>query len=415
MIELKLPELGEDIETAEVSRLLVREGDVIKAEQNVMELDSDKASFPLPSPYAGKVAKVRVKEGDTVSVGQTVLVIEETDTARTPAADKPAGDGKAAKAPPPEKRPPEKAAAPKNARPPVPAGPATRKLARELGVNLAEVAGSESGGRITRDDVKDHVRRRLTAAPQRAELGTVEPALPDFSRWGPVKRQALNALARTSAQRLILAWRMVPHVTQHDLADITTLEEARKRFNETHEGVKPKLTVTALALRAAVVALKAYPHFNSSFDPATSEVILKAYYHLGVAVDTEHGLLVPVIRDVDRKTILALAQELAELAEKARKRSLTRNEMEGSTFTITNLGGIGGTAFTPIVNYPEVAILGMSRASWQTLPRAQQSQNRLLLPLSLSYDHRVINGADGARFLGKVAQLLSDPFTLFTV
>ncbi len=460
MAELKLPELGENVETAEIIRLLVSEGDEIKPEQNVMELESEKAAFPLPSPNAGKVAKIRVKEGDTVSVGQTLLEIEETKGAATPkeatpkketpaekkeapaekevAAEEKEEEEKPENAPgaqePPARREPpaaEKRDGKKEAEgreheeagkdgaaakepskeaakdeqrreggkaPPVPAGPATRRLARELGVDLHEVAGSESGGRITREDVKAHVRQRLTA------LAEIEAAaLPDFTRWGAVQRQRLRPSARTAAERLSLAWRVVPHVTQHESADITALERARRRYNRERQA---HLTVTALVIRAVVAALKAYPQFNSSFDAATGELIVKEYYHIGVAVDTEHGLFVPVLRDADRKTTLQLAAELAELADKARNRTLAAQEMEGSSFTITNLGGLGGTGFTPIIHYPEVAILGMSKARWHA------SRRRLRLPLSLSYDHRVINGADGVRFITKVAELLSGTFEL---
>jgi pyruvate dehydrogenase E2 component (dihydrolipoamide acetyltransferase) len=219
-------------------------------------------------------------------------------------------------------------------------------------------------------------------------------------------------LAKTAAERLAASWSLVPHVTQHELADITELEAARARYNEQHAGSQPKITMTALALKAAVVALQAQPQFNSSLDAAAGELIVKDYYHLGVAVDTPHGLLVPVLRDVDRKTVVALAGELAELAERARNRRLRPEEMEGATFTISNLGGIAGTAFTPIVNYPEVAILGIARADWRLVPRNGSSQARLLLPLSLSYDHRVIHGADGARFVRKLAELVADPFRL---
>lgn len=493
MVELKLPELGENVETAEVSRLLVSEGDVIQAEQNVMELDSEKASFPLPCPHAGKVAKIHVKEGDTVSVGQTLLEIEETEAAEAREEPRP-GAGKEEKEKgeaedrrkkrpkeeedTPEKEAPEKRPAtrekparreaaekkelpterPREApkkrevakaekarpeeevpetkdqkkavpaketpaaregaevdqrkkgerKPPAAAGPATRRLARELGVDLDEVEGSEQGGRITREDIKAHVRRHLSAAPGGIEV----PPLPDFGRWGTVKRQRLNPVARTAAERLSLAWRLVPHVTQHELADITELEAARERYNQKRPDGQPKITVTVLALQAAVAALKAAPQFNSSFDPATGELVVKEYYHVGVAVDTERGLLVPVIRDADRKTMVELAAELATLAEKARNRSLAPEEMEGGTFTITNLGGIGGTAFTPIVNYPEVAILGIARARWDRVLHDGKTARRLLLPLSLSYDHRVINGADGVRFIGKVAELLSGAFKL---
>jgi pyruvate dehydrogenase E2 component (dihydrolipoamide acetyltransferase) len=293
---------------------------------------------------------------------------------------------------------------------PVPAAPATRRLARELGVDLHDIAGSEVGGRITREDVKSYARSRLSETPSGA---STSPALPNFEKWGAVKRQRLNRIARTGAERLSIAWRLIPHVTQHELADITELEAARQEYNKSLPEGTPKITVTALAIRAAVIALKAYPHFNSSFDAPAQELILKQYFHIGIAVDTEHGLLVPVLRDADRKTVVQIAHDLAELAKKARERSLGLDAMEGGTFTITNLGGIGGTAFTPIINYPEVAILGISKARWECVPRDNgETSRRLLMPLSLSYDHRVINGADGARFVGKLANLLSVSFRL---
>jgi pyruvate dehydrogenase E2 component (dihydrolipoamide acetyltransferase) len=457
MVAFKLPQFGENVDTAEVTRLLVAEGDVVRAEQAVMELESEKASFPLPCPYAGKVAKLHVKEGDTISVGQTVLEIDEAVASESPRTDgqsapaAPTGEARskiAVKAPASTAEKAEKAEkiehasrasdsdgreavqekAPKHSqaetppkgpaparsesdskrdasRPPAPAGPATRRLARELGVDLFEVAPSQPG-RITREDVKAHVRKRLSAAP-----GLEAPRLPDFQRWGPVRRQRLGLMARTAAGRLSAAWRIVPHVTQHELADVTDLETARELFNK-ERGAPPKITVTVLALRAVVAALKAFPHFNSSLDAGTGELIIKEYYHIGVAVDTEQGLLVPVLRDVDRKSVLELAAELTDLADKARRRALTPQSMEGGTFTISNLGGIGGAGFTPIVNYPEVAILGIARARWQPVVIAGNTVNRLMLPLSLSYDHRVINGADGARFVGKIAQLLAGPFQL---
>jgi pyruvate dehydrogenase E2 component (dihydrolipoamide acetyltransferase) len=486
MIELKLPELGENIESAEVIRLLVSEGDVIKADQNVLELESEKAAFPLPTTHAGKVTKIRVKEGEAVTVGQALLDIEEAESAEAQPSEeeqRPAareakseaqlGDGKKEaptgkeklggkrgsakvrpakaeaakeKEPPyaePEKREeaeeeasqpeeevgeqedrkkenrpkepsPKKEAAPERARHevesrlPAAAGPATRRLARELGVDIHDIIGSEPGGRITREDVKAYVRQRLGAAPRGLEV----PPLPDFGRWGTVKRQRLNRLNRTAAERLSLAWRAIPHVTQHELADITDLEAARVQYNQNLVEGKPKITVTVLAIQAAVSALRTFPQFNSSFDPTAGELIVKEYYHIGVAVDTEQGLLVPVLRDADRKRTVELAAELAELAQKARDRALAPEEMQGGTFTITNLGGIGGTAFTPIINYPEVAILGISRSRWEEVPRDGTEARRLLLPLSLSYDHRVINGADGARFVLRIAQLLSSAFEL---
>jgi pyruvate dehydrogenase E2 component (dihydrolipoamide acetyltransferase) len=441
MISFKLPELGENIDAAEVTRLLVKEGDAVAAEQSVMELESEKASFPLPAPQAGKVARIHVKEGDTIHVGQPLLDIEEAAAGKpTPRGESSSPEGKTTERDKPtprgessspegkttdQKRPEEKShavepakapsapspdgAAPSEKRPPAPAGPATRKLARELGVDLFHVSGSGASGRITCDDVKAYVQRRMTApAAQTVEA----PPLPDFARFGPVRRQRLSVLARTAAERLSLAWRMIPHVTQHDLADITDLEAARMQFNQQNPAPKPKITMTVLAVRAVVAALKSFPHVNSSLDAGSGELILKDYYHIGVAVDTPHGLLVPVLRDADKKTLVELAAELAELAGKARGKALMPGHMEGGTFTISNLGGIGGTAFTPIVNYPEVAILGMSRASRQFVSRDGKPVERLLLPLSLSYDHRVVNGADAARFITRVAELLAGPFQL---
>ena len=290
----------------------------------------------------------------------------------------------------------------------MPAGPATRRLARELGLNLANIPGTGSGGRITLEDVA----RAVSAGGSGGGRGLVEPPLPDFASFGPTDRQAYSKLQKTVANNLSLAWQIIPHVTQHDLADITETEAARKHFVETAPKGVAKITMTALALKAVVACLKEFPHFNSSYDTAKAELVLKRYYHIGIAVDTPNGLVVPVIRNVDQKSVLQLAAEMTELAAKARDRKLQVSEMQGGTFTITNLGGIGGTSFTPIVNYPEVAILGMSRSQKQLQIRDGEVVERLMLPLSLSYDHRVINGADAARFVGKLVTLLSDAFRL---
>jgi pyruvate dehydrogenase E2 component (dihydrolipoamide acetyltransferase) len=420
MAEFKLPELGENIEEAEVIRLLISEGDEIQADQAVMEVESDKAATSLPCPLAGKVARIHVAEGETIRVGQTLLSVEEKEAAE----ESPSSDG--------EEQPPEdgqehepgeeapavgadgKASGSQQSGDrglPVPAGPATRKRARELGVQLEEVQGTGPGGRIVREDVEKAARQR-----QGTPRGQAVPPLPDFSRWGPVRRQRLNRLARTTAERLSLSWQLVPHVTQHELADITRLEASRQRYDRHRSQGQPKITLTVLAVKAAVAALQAYPRFNSSFDSESGELILKDYFHIGVAVDTEEGLLVPVLRDADRKSTSELARELAELADKARRRKLAAEEMEGGTFTVTNLGGIGGIAFTPIVYYPQVAILGLARTRSRRGRRSRRNsrRGRLELPLSLSYDHRVINGADGARFIEKLADLLAEPFTLMT-
>jgi pyruvate dehydrogenase E2 component (dihydrolipoamide acetyltransferase) len=290
----------------------------------------------------------------------------------------------------------------------LPAGPATRRLARELGLNLGSIPGTGSGGRITLEDVA----RAAAGGASSGSRSIAEPPLPDFANFGAVDRQPYTKLQKTVATNLSLAWQVIPHVTQHDLADITETEAARKHFTETAPKGSPKVTMTALAMKAVVACLKEFPHFNSSYDSSKAELVLKRYYHIGVAVDTPTGLVVPVIRNVDQKSVIQLAAELTELAGKARDRKLQVSEMQGSSFTITNLGGIGGTGFTPIVNYPEVAILGMSRSQKQLQLQSGEVVERLMLPLSLSYDHRVINGADAARFLVKLANLLSDSFRL---
>jgi pyruvate dehydrogenase E2 component (dihydrolipoamide acetyltransferase) len=276
-----------------------------------------------------------------------------------------------------------------------------------MGIDLALVAGSAPGGRVTQEDVKLYVRQLALNPGSRGGLRSAPP-LPDFERWGPIERKPLEPVRRRTAEQMSLSWAMVPHVTQHDQADITELEAFRKQ----QEGKGPKLTITAFALKAAAVVLRELPQVNASLDEAAGQLVLKRYFHLGVAVDTERGLLVPVVRDVDKKSVHALAEELADLAERARQKKLQADDMRGGTFTVTNLGGIGGTGFTPIVNYPEVAILGLARGRWQPTIRDGQIVPRLILPLSLSYDHRVIDGADAARFARRLAELLENPLLM---
>jgi pyruvate dehydrogenase E2 component (dihydrolipoamide acetyltransferase) len=290
----------------------------------------------------------------------------------------------------------------------VPASPATRLLAREFGVELAQVRGSGPHGRVTPEDIKAYVRELAAGVTARPGHGVAVPALPDFSRWGEIEHRPLDTIRRETARQMSLAWSMVPHVTQHDQADITDLEAFRKA--QPADG--PRLTVTAFAIKASAIALREFPQFNSSLDVAHDQLVLKRYYHIGVAVDTERGLLVPVIRDVDSKSITQIAEELAVVADRARQRKLTADQMSGGTFTVTNLGGIGGTGFTPIVNFPEVAILGMSRSRLQPVVRASQVTPRLLMPLSLSYDHRVIDGAAAARFARRLAEMLENPLVM---
>lgn len=441
-IEFKMPALGENVDKADIGQILVKEGDVIEKEQIVLELETEKAVFELPCPHAGKILKVLVKSGATVKVGTPILTIEEAAGAAAeskkpdskPAESKKPDEKKAEEKKPTESKP-VAAPAPPSALPgsstaqpvtappmalsssadkriPAPAGPATRRLARELGIDLYQVGGSGSGGRITIDDVKAFVRNGHARGPSANGVAAgPAPALPDFSQFGTIEKQAMNKIAKTAAANLAYAWQSIPHVTQHDLADITDLEAARKKFVAARPKA-PKITMTVLAMKACVAALKAFPHFNASIDLANGEVVHKKYYNIGIAVDTENGLLVPVIRNVDQKTPLQLAAELTEIAEKARNRKLGMADFQGGSFTISNLGGIGGTGFTPIVNYPEVAILGISRSRLEPTYIDGALQPRLMMPLSLSYDHRVINGADGARFLVKVVAMLTDMFEL---
>ncbi len=292
----------------------------------------------------------------------------------------------------------------------VPAAPSTRRYARELGLDVSQVPGSGPGGRISVEDVKTHARNVIGGAAAGAPVRAIP--LPDFTKWGEVERQPMRAIRRKTAERMTTAWTTVPHVTQGDKADITELEGLRQKYAKRVEAAGGKLTVTAIAVKVIASALKVFPQFNASIDVASEEVVLKKYVHIGVAVDTENGLLVPVIRDVDRKNIVQISSELQELADKAKGRKLSLEDMEGGSFTISNLGGIGGTYFTPIVNVPEVAILGMSRSVTEPVWRDSQFVPRLIMPLSLSYDHRIIDGADAIRFLRWVCDALEQPFVM---
>ncbi len=447
LLEFRLPHLGEGVETADVAEVLVAPGETIREGQPVIELETEKAVMEVPSPFSGTVSKVLVSSGETVRVGQLLLMLHgsasdapssgktpvvskrRTETPKTPASQPaimPEQQPAAADPAPPANalatndRPTSSSRADQD-RPPVPAAPSTRRLARKLGVDLHQVPGSGPGGRVTREDVQAFVRRQLEdrqlSAPSgnaRAVSSLAPPPLPDFSRFGPVDRERLNKIARTAAENLALSWHVIPHVTQHDRADVTELEAARKRFGQRIGKEGPKVTMTAIAIKALATCLQSFPKFNSSLDPETQEIVYKRYYHIGCAVDTPLGLLVPVIRDCDQKSILEIAAELTRLAQQARDKKLSMEAMQGATCTVTNLGGIGGTAFTPIVNYPEVCILGMSRTQTELQLIDDQLSERLLLPLALSYDHRVINGADAARFLASLCQMLSDPFQLLS-
>jgi len=442
MTEFKLPELGENIESGDVVRVIVEPGKGVQEGQPVLELETDKAVIEVPSTVSGTVGEVKVKQGQKVKVGDVIFTLD-ADAARVPLAAH-VGDehssasmarenfqaareaeGKSEESAFPPDAPPELEIAPippqlvrdagHEHRPPVPASPAVRRLAREIGVDIYEVKGSGPGGRISEADVKAHAKALLAggAAAAKAAAGhLVEPEMPDFSKWGPVEKVSLRAVRRKTAEHLAEAWNAVPHVTQHDKADVTELEELRKRFAPKAELSGGKMTVTAIALKVAASALKTFPQFNASLDMSRAEIIYKRYVNIGVAVDTDRGPLVPVIRDVDRKNLNELAVELASLSAKARDRKLTLEEMQGGTFTITNLGGIGGTAFSPIVNYPEVAILGLARLRMEPVWMKDKFEPRLMLPISLSYDHRIIDGADAARFVRWIVEALEQPFAL---
>jgi pyruvate dehydrogenase E2 component (dihydrolipoamide acetyltransferase) len=422
-IEFAIPDLGEGIESGRVVNVMVKPGDAVAADQPLIELETEKATIPIPSPVQGKIVELRIKRGQDVKVGEVIVVLdaEGGQPGRT-APKQPA---------PPQSEKPTPAPAPTAAKPapasppaqvsrngiPVPASPATRRLARELGVDLHQITGTASGGRITQDDVKAHARQLIQgrAVSPAAAVAPSIPPLPDFGKWGPIEKKPFTALRKAIARNLSLSWSLAPQVTQHDLADITELEEQRKKAVDAAPKDAPRITMTVLAVKACVAALKAFPQFNASYDASSGEngtLILKQYYHIGIAVDTERGLVVPVIRDADKKHVSELAREVSDLAQKARAGKLMPDEMRGGTFTITNLGGIGGTLFSPIINYPEVAILGLSRSSWQPSVRDGQIVPRLLLPLSLTYDHRVIDGADGARFCARLAETFSNPVRL---
>lgn len=440
--EFKLPELGENIKTGDLVRVLVSPGKPVKQDQPVLELETDKATIEVPSTVSGVVQEVFVKDGDKLQIGQLIFTVDG-DNGKQVAPPPPASVTPAGKPAPPEKAatqapvapvtPAPHAAPPQSAKAPpapaaptpsapveshdveephvlAPAAPSVRRVARETGVDINEVRGTGPGGRISAEDVM-HFARDIIRGGAAGGRPTGAP-LPDFRKWGEVEPRAMSAVRRKTAERMAQAWSMVSAVTQYDKADVTRLEELRKQFAGRVEKAGGKLTVTAIALKVAASALKVFPQFAASVDMARSEIIYKKYCHIGVAVDTDRGLLVPVIRDVDKKNIIQLAAELAQAAEKARAKKLSLDEMEGGVFTITNLGGVGGTNFSPIVNYPEVAILGMSRAATEAVYINERFEPRRMLPLSLSYDHRLIDGADAARFLRWIVEAFEQPFLL---
>jgi pyruvate dehydrogenase E2 component (dihydrolipoamide acetyltransferase) len=458
--EFKVPELGENVDSGDVTQVLVKVGDTIAREQPVLELETDKATIEVPSSVAGVVKDIRVKAGEKIKVGQVVLVVDGAGAAAggstTPApaaaaqsagddataADDAAGDAdsvadegadadagvddRQASAPTKVVHMPAPVAdaAPAAGLPArrddawmAPAAPSVRRLAREIGVDIAEVPGSGPDGRISMDDVKAYAKHLLAGgrpAAAAAPGGAAHVPLPDFAKWGPVERQPMSNIRRKTAEHLGHAWNTIPHVTQFDKADITAMEELRRKYRQQVTEAGGNLTVTAMLVKVLATAVQRFPQFNASLDPAAGQIVYKKYVHIGVAADTEWGLLVPVIRDADRKNITQIAVEVHQAAEKARARKLTLDDMSGGGMTISNLGGLGGTYFTPIVNWPEVAILGVSRGIVEPVwnPATSAFEPRQLLPLSLSYDHRVIDGADAVRFLRWVVEAIEQPFLL---
>ena len=392
--QVRVPDIG-DFEDVDVIEVLVAPGDRVRVEQSLITLESEKATMEIPSPAAGVVRALHVAVGDKVSEGSLIATLEVEEALRAAGATAEAKPG----APFPSARRAH-------------ASPSVRRLARELGVDLSLVRGSGRKNRILKEDVQVFVREALArGAPQPAALAgfAIPPAAKvDFTKWGEVEVRPLGKVRRVSARNLHRSWLSVPHVTQFDEADITDLEAFRGTKTDEAKARGTKLTLLAFLLKAAAVVLEEFPDFNSSLEPGGEALVVKKYFHPGFAVDTDNGLVVPVIRDVDRKGLFDLAQELATLSQKARDRKLSPEEMAGGTFTISSLGGIGGTAFTPIVNHPEVAILGVSRAEMKPVWRDGGFAPRLVLPLSLSYDHRVIDGADAVRFTTRLKTVLSD-------
>jgi pyruvate dehydrogenase E2 component (dihydrolipoamide acetyltransferase) len=457
MTEFKIPELGENVASGDVARVLVNVGDTIARDQPVVELETDKATIEVPSSVAGVVKEIKVKRGDKVKVGAVVLTVDApADAAEATSAAPPAPAPEPAAAP--QSSAPAPAAAPTPAPAPAPvatgptrvvpmpvrstpdapaqpsapiklegergpaapASPAVRRLAREIGVDVNAVQGTGPGGRITQEDVKEHARRILSSIGSASVAGgglavRATRPLPDFQKWGVVERQPWSNIRRATAEHLSYAWTTIPHVTQFDKADVGALEELRKQFKERVAKAGGNLTVTAMLVRVLATAVRKFPQFNASIDTERGEIVYKKFANVGVAVDTDRGLLVPVIRDADAKNIMEIAIELQRLAERAREKKLSLEEMSGGGITISNLGGIGGTYFTPIVNWPEVAILGVSRGTPEPVWKDGHWEPRQMLPLSLSYDHRVIDGADAMRFLRWVVEAIEQPFLLSLV
>ncbi len=433
--EIVVPQVSDGVTSGTVISLAVAEGDEVSADQTLLELETEKAVVAIPSPVAGTIREVRVREGDEARVGAVIMLLDaDTDEGKAGGEEKPQSKAEESAAAVPKKGEEqvsekaadatgEKAEAQEDNEPDLrvrrtgdevaPAAPVVRRIARELGVDIHQVAGSGPGGRISEKDVRRYVRttmEQVAGSPAAVAAGPGSKPLPDFSAWGDIERKPLSRVRQVTAEAMSRAWSTVPMVTQYDRAEVDGLEAFRQQYNG--QNPEEKLTMTAILLKVCAVALKGFPQFNTSLDSANKELIYKKYIHIGVAVDTPGGLLVPVVRDVDSKGLATIAAELNQLAEKTRERKIAPADMEGGTFTISNLGGIGGTAFTPIVYAPQVAILGVSRTEVTPVWDGSAFVPRQMLPLSLTYDHRVIDGADGARFLRFICEALEQPLQL---
>lgn len=426
-MDVRLPRLGEGADSGTVSTIFVKEGDTVKKDQSVLELESEKAVASIPSPVSGTITKIYVKDGDEIKVGTLIFSVAEGEASQNRDVQ---SNVPAQKSTEPESPAEEPVAVAEESVPammptmmeepvksasgfPPPASPSIRKMARDIGLDLSRIRGSGNGGRIVLADVRAYIQRLQTLGSQSKTAATGSATAPkpasasiDFSKWGSVEKKKMTQLRKAISNKMTESWTSIPHITQFDNVDITDVLALRKKFQKAYERKKANLTLTPFIMKAVVETLKKHPIFNASMDEATEQIIYKNYYNLGIAVDTEQGLIVPVIRDVDKKSMLELSIELQSIAERTRQRKISLEEMQGGTFTISNQGGIGGAHFTPIINKPEVAILGVGRGSLQAVVKDKKIQQRMIVPLGLSYDHRVIDGANAARFITDFVQVL---------
>ncbi|MBC7473430.1 MAG: 2-oxo acid dehydrogenase subunit E2 [Candidatus Sericytochromatia bacterium] len=430
-ISFNLPNMGENIASAEIIKILVAVGDKVEKEQSVLEISSDKATLEIPSNVSGTVTEINVKEGDSVTEGQQILALDGFESVTPQKVETPIKQKSEELVQEKKSKFVENAEIITNAivqqkniqnttsqisrtKDVAPAAPSVRRFAREIGLDINNIPGSGENGRISMEDVKDYSKNLNTnpVVNNNSSSNGYTENLPDFSKWGEVSSEPMNNIRFKTAQHLHFAWNIIPHVTHFEKVDITDLEKLRKQYAKKVEAMGGKLTMTSILIKIMSSALKVFPKFNASIDMDKKEVIYKKYFHIGLAVDTDRGLLVPVIKDADKKNVTQISIEVSQVAEKAKAKKITVDDMQGATFTISNLGGIGGVNFTPVVNHPEVAILGVSKSSYEPVYIDEVFQPRLIMPLSLSYDHRLIDGADAARFMKWVKDAIENPFLI---